>query len=55
MAEVVENRDDNTGGHIRRTAKYVESIAKELKRQGIYSDILTDKYMEDIGRMRETD
>lgn len=48
MAEVVENRDDNTGGHIRRTAKYVESIAKELKRQGIYSDILTDKYMEDM-------
>ncbi len=32
MAEVVENRDDNTGGHIRRTAEYVESIAKELKR-----------------------
>jgi len=27
MAEVVENRDDNTGGHIRRTAKYVECIA----------------------------
>lgn len=46
MAEVVENRDDNTGGHIRRTAKYVECIAKELKRQGIYSDVLTDKYME---------
>lgn len=48
MAEVVENRDDNTGGHIRRTAKYVERIAKELKRQGIYSDILTDRYMEDM-------
>ncbi len=32
MAEVVENRDDNTGGHIRRTAEYVASIAKELKR-----------------------
>ena len=48
MAEVVENRDDNTGGHIKRTAKYVESIAKELKRQGAYSDILTDRYMEDM-------
>lgn len=48
MAEVVENRDDNTGGHIRRTAKYVESIAKELKRQDIYRDILTDRYMEDM-------
>lgn len=48
MAEVVENRDDNTGGHIRRTAKYVEDIAKELKRQGIYRDILTDRYMNDM-------
>lgn len=48
MAEVVENRDDNTGGHIRRTAKYVEDIAKELKRQGTYSDILTDRYMSDM-------
>ena len=48
MAEVVENRDDNTGGHIKRTAKYVEGIAKELKKQGIYSDILTDRYMGDM-------
>lgn len=48
MADVVENRDDNTGGHIRRTAKYVECIAKELKRQGIYSDILTDRYLSNM-------
>ena len=48
MAEVVENRDDNTGGHIRRTAKYVEGIANRLKKQGVYSDVLTDKYMEDM-------
>ena len=48
MAEVVENRDDNTGGHIRRTAKYVEVIAKELRKKGLYSDILTDSYIEDM-------
>ena len=48
MAEVVENRDDNTGGHIRRTAKYVEGIAKELKAQGVYGDILTERYMRDM-------
>lgn len=48
MAEVVENRDDNTGGHIRRTAEYVACIAKEMKRQGIYSDILTDSYIRDM-------
>lgn len=48
MAEVVENRDDNTGGHIRRTAKYVEVIARELKKKGVYSDILTDRYVSDM-------
>jgi len=48
MAEVVENRDDNTGGHIRRTAEYVERIAKELKKQGTYSDLLTDRYLGDM-------
>lgn len=48
MAEVVENRDDNTGGHIRRTAEYVAGIAKELKTQGKYSDILTDRYISDM-------
>lgn len=48
MAEIVENRDDNTGGHIRRTAKYVENIAEILKKQGVYRDILTDGYMRDM-------
>ena len=48
LAEVMENRDDNTGGHIRRTAQYVELIAKELKRQEMYSDILTEKYVADM-------
>ncbi len=48
MAEVVENRDDNTGGHIRRTAEYVSGIAKKLKIQGKYNDILTDRYISDM-------
>ncbi|MCH5193807.1 MAG: HD-GYP domain-containing protein [Oscillospiraceae bacterium] len=48
MADIVENRDDNTGGHIKRTANYVEQIAKELKRRGAYKDILTDEYMKDL-------
>lgn len=48
MAEVVENRDDNTGGHIKRTAEYVERISGELKKQGSYSDILTDRYINEM-------
>ncbi len=48
MAEIVENRDDNTGGHIRRTAGYVEQIVKALKNQGTYKNILTDRYIQDM-------
>ena len=48
MADLVENRDDNTGGHIKRTARYVESITKELKRRGAYQDILTDEYIREL-------
>lgn len=48
MAEIVENRDENTGGHIQRTAKYVEIIAKQLKKEGKFKDILTNEYINDM-------
>lgn len=48
MADIIENRDESTGGHIRRTAKYVEILAKELQRQGKHTDILTNKYISDM-------
>ena len=48
MADLVENRDENTGGHIQRTAKYVEIIAKKLHSHNKYTDILTDSYIDDM-------
>lgn len=48
MADIIENRDESTGGHIRRTAKYVEILAKELQRQGKFTDILTNQYINDM-------
>ena len=48
MADLVENRDANTGGHIKRTAKYVEIIAKKLKSMGKFTEELTDEYIADI-------
>lgn len=48
MADIIENRDESTGGHIRRTAKYVEILAKELQRQGKFADILTNQYIDDM-------
>lgn len=48
MADIVESRDENTGGHIRRTAEYVRIIAETLRENGQYSDILTNGYIEDM-------
>ncbi len=48
MADIIENRDENTGYHTRRTAKYVEIIAIALKFQHLYSNILTDQYISDM-------
>lgn len=48
MADIVESRDENTGGHIRRTAEYVKIIAENLRESGKFGDILTDEYIEDM-------
>lgn len=48
VAELIENRDENTGGHIQRTSQYVEIIARKLQQEGKYSGILTDKYIEQM-------
>lgn len=48
LATLVEKRDDNTGGHIRRTSKYVELLAKELRDKGYYRNILTKDYIKNL-------
>ena len=35
FANLIENRDNNTGGHIKRTSRYVEIIADELRKREI--------------------
>lgn len=50
MAELVESRDGETGEHVRRTAYYVEKIAEQLVRMGIYTDVLTPEYIEYLKR-----
>ena len=46
MASLIENRDAETGDHVIRTSKYVHIIAVEAKKRGVYTDILTDHYIE---------
>ena len=48
FATLVEKRDDNTGGHIRRTSLYVELLAKALRNRGYYKSILTKDYIKNL-------
>ncbi|MDR1050708.1 MAG: response regulator [Deltaproteobacteria bacterium] len=38
LAEVVEYRDDVTGGHVARTQRYIGLMLEEMRRRGLYSD-----------------
>lgn len=47
MASIVENRDNNTGGHIARTSDIVKIFVKHLKHKSIIKGF-TDELAEDI-------
>ena len=46
MANLVENRDVETGEHIKRTSFYVKILAEEARKTVEYKDILTDRFIE---------
>jgi HD-GYP domain-containing protein (c-di-GMP phosphodiesterase class II) len=48
FATLVEYKNHVTGGHIKRTAAYCELIGKELKKEGKYSDIIDDTFIETL-------
>ncbi len=48
LADIVESRDEYTGNHVRNTAEYALIIMKQLKKEGIYTDILTEEFIEDV-------
>ena len=50
FAEMVEARDKSTGDHIKKTAEYVEAIAKELQAEGKFKGVLTDAYIHKLKR-----
>ncbi|MDC7222461.1 MAG: HD domain-containing protein [Spirochaetales bacterium] len=50
LAFQVELRDNNTGSHTERTAKYVEIITREMAGYADFKEYLTEKYIRDITR-----
>jgi len=63
MANMIENRDNNTGGHIKRTSRCIEIIADELRRRD-KDNVITEQFcsalvkaapMHDIGKIAVDD
>ncbi len=50
LADMVENRDESTGDHVKKTAAYVNIILRKLREKGYHEDILTDQYIADVTR-----
>ncbi len=50
MTTLAETRDTDTGNHIIRTTKYTEALCKELLRQGLFKEILTDESIKKISQ-----
>ena len=50
MANLVENRDSDTGAHVQKTAAYVKIIVEGLKRKGYYAEKITPKFISDVVR-----
>lgn len=62
MANMVESRDQNTGGHIRRTSQVVKILVEEIKKSGIYPSmtkffnaVIKAAPMHDLGKIAVDD
>jgi len=64
LADMVENRDKGTGGHIERTSVYINILINEMMAHGVYTNemtgwdvdkIISSARMHDLGKISITD
>jgi putative two-component system response regulator len=64
LADMVENRDKGTGGHIERTSIYIRILIEEMKIRGVYEKeilewdvekMISSARMHDLGKISITD
>ena len=48
LADMVENRDKCTGDHVRKTAAYCEIILRQMQKDGIYADQLSEEFIDEV-------
>lgn len=46
IADLIENRDSNTGTHIKNTSGYVKMLALAAKNRGLYADVIDDHFID---------
>jgi len=60
LADVIENRDSNTGGHIDRTTVYIEILIRAMLEHGLYADemlewdldsVISSARLHDLGKI----
>lgn len=50
FATLIDNKDDNTGGHIRRSSAYALLIAKNLSKQKKYKNVIDQDYLNNLSK-----
>ena len=64
LADMVENRDKGTGGHIERTSVYIKILINEMRERGVYAaemvgwdvdKLISSARMHDLGKISITD
>ena len=48
LADMVESRDQCTGDHVRKTAAYCEIILRQMQKEGIYADQLSEEFINEV-------
>ena len=48
LADMVESRDKCTGDHVRKTAAYCEIILRQMQKDGIYADQLSEEFITEV-------
>ncbi len=48
LADMVESRDQCTGDHVRKTAAYAEIILRQMQKEGIYADQLSEEFISEV-------
>ena len=48
LANLIESRDGETGGHVARTSAYCKLLAEEALEEGVYKDQIDQKFIDDI-------